>query len=115
MDLPHFPSAAQAREPLCTAFLESPRYIHSFLPPWLGWELNEYRDDPRHDEDLREPLVRRQGSQVSIRVARGLLAEQAVVRTSLPQGHTRPAGGGQREGLLGCRDNGIRVRNGEEA
>ena len=27
--------------------------------------------DPRHDEDLREPLVRRQGSQVSMRVARG--------------------------------------------
>ena len=26
---------------------------------------------PRHDEDLREPLVRRQGSQVSMRVARG--------------------------------------------
>ena len=26
---------------------------------------------PRHDEDLREPLVRRQGSQVSLRVARG--------------------------------------------
>ena len=25
---------------------------------------------PRHDEDLREPLVRRQGSQVSLRVAR---------------------------------------------
>ena len=28
---------------------------------------------PRHDEDLREPLVRRQGSQVSTRVARGPL------------------------------------------
>ena len=26
---------------------------------------------PRRDEDLREPLVRRQGSQVSMRVARG--------------------------------------------
>ena len=26
---------------------------------------------PRHDEDLREPLMRRQGSQVSMRVARG--------------------------------------------
>ena len=26
---------------------------------------------PRHDEDLREPLVRCQGSQVSMRVARG--------------------------------------------
>ena len=26
---------------------------------------------PRHDEDLREPLVRRQGSQFSMRVARG--------------------------------------------
>ena len=26
---------------------------------------------PRHDEDLRKPLVRRQGSQVSMRVARG--------------------------------------------
>ena len=26
---------------------------------------------PRHDEDLREPLVRRQGSQVSMRVAKG--------------------------------------------
>ena len=26
---------------------------------------------PRHDEDLREPLVRRQGSQVSMCVARG--------------------------------------------
>ena len=26
---------------------------------------------PRHDEDLREPLVRRQGSQVSMWVARG--------------------------------------------
>ena len=31
---------------------------------------------PRHDEDLREPLVRCQGSQVSMRVARG-----SVVRT----------------------------------
>ena len=29
------------------------------------------RSRPRHDEDLREPLVRRQGSQVSMRVARG--------------------------------------------
>lgn len=45
MDLPHFPSTAQACEPLCAAFLESPRYIHSLLPPWLGWELSEYRDD----------------------------------------------------------------------
>ena len=27
--------------------------------------------NPRHDEDLREPLVRRQGSQVSMCVARG--------------------------------------------
>ena len=27
---------------------------------------------PRHYEDLREPLVRRQGSQVSMRLARGL-------------------------------------------
>ena len=26
---------------------------------------------PRHDEDLREPLVLRQGSQVSMRLARG--------------------------------------------
>ena len=26
---------------------------------------------PRHDEDLMEPLLRRQGSQVSMRVARG--------------------------------------------
>ena len=30
------------------------------------WDIH-----PRHDEDLREPLVRRQGSQVSMRVARG--------------------------------------------
>ena len=30
---------------------------------------------PRHDEDLREPLVRRQGSQVSMRVARGSSAK----------------------------------------
>ena len=29
------------------------------------------RRGPRHDEALREPLVRRQGSQVSMRVARG--------------------------------------------
>ena len=29
---------------------------------------------PRRDEDLREPLVRRQGSQVSMRVARALIA-----------------------------------------
>ena len=28
-------------------------------------------DLTEHDEDLREPLVRRQGSQVSMRVARG--------------------------------------------
>ena len=34
---------------------------------------------PRHDEDLREPLVRRQGSQVSMRVARG----SAVVAQNL--------------------------------
>ena len=34
----------------------------------------------QHDEDLREPLVRRQGSQVSMRVARvtGLLAFAAA-------------------------------------
>ena len=29
---------------------------------------------PRHDDDLREPLVRCQGSQVSMRVARGSVA-----------------------------------------
>lgn len=45
VDLPHFPSTTQACEPLCAAFLESPRYIHSLLPPLLGWELSEYRDD----------------------------------------------------------------------
>ena len=33
--------------------------------------LNNIKNNPRHDEDLREPLVRRQGSQVSMRVARG--------------------------------------------
>ena len=32
---------------------------------------------PRHDEDLREPLVRRQGSQVSMRVARGSASSRA--------------------------------------
>lgn len=30
---------------LSAAFLESPRYIHSLLPPLLGWELGEYRED----------------------------------------------------------------------
>ena len=36
---------------------------------------------PRHDEDLREPLVRRQGSQVSMCVARGswLQSPSAVI------------------------------------
>ena len=33
------------------------------------------RRGPRHDEDLREPIVRRQGSQVSMRVARGSEAQ----------------------------------------
>ena len=33
---------------------------------------------PRHDEDLREPLVRRQGSQVSMRVARGSASCRAL-------------------------------------
>ena len=32
--------------------------------------LHIFPKGPRHDEDLREPLVRRQGSQVSMRVAR---------------------------------------------
>ena len=41
-----------------------------------GWQRMRWLDGitdslPRHDEDLREPLVRRQGSQVSMRVARG--------------------------------------------
>ena len=34
-----------------------------------------------HDEDLREPLVRRQGSQVSMRVAR---VEQGISNLSDP-------------------------------
>ena len=33
---------------------------------------------PRHDEDLREPLVLRQGSQVSMRVARGLSGKESA-------------------------------------
>ena len=33
---------------------------------------------PEHDEDLREPLVRRQGSQVSMRVARGRAMENIL-------------------------------------
>ena len=37
--------------------------------PWLPLETRP--DSPGDDEDLREPLVRRQGSQVSMRVARG--------------------------------------------
>ena len=37
--------------------------------PWLLLETRP--DSPGDDEDLREPLVRRQGSQVSMRVARG--------------------------------------------
>ena len=43
--------------------------IHSFRKlrsRWVNW-YTEYKY-PRHDEDLREPLVRRQGSQVSMRV-----------------------------------------------
>ena len=35
----------------------------------------------RHDEDLREPLVRRQGSQVSMRVARGSASWPSRART----------------------------------
>ena len=46
--------------------------------PEAGGSGPVHWDDPegwdfltRHDEDLREPLVRRQGSQVSMRMARG--------------------------------------------
>ena len=49
---------------------------------------------PRHDEDLREPLVRRQGSQVSMRVARGsaswLSSHARVKRSSIPPHKMRP-------------------------
>ena len=46
---------------------------------------------PRHDEDLREPLVRRQGSQVSMRVARG--------SASWLSSHGRGLGSGRNRGL----------------
>ena len=38
-----------------------------------GWHhrLDGREFEPRHDEDLREPPVRRQESQVSMRMARG--------------------------------------------
>ena len=39
----------------------------------------------RHDEDLREPLVRRQGSQVSMRVARA--ASPLFSPSSRDEGH----------------------------
>ena len=40
---------------------------------------------PRHDEDLREPLVRRQGSQVCMREVRGSLNWKGrVLTTGLP-------------------------------
>ena len=39
---------------------------------WVSWSCGAHGGFlPRHDEDLREPLVRRQGSQVSMHVARG--------------------------------------------
>ena len=40
---------------------------------------------PRHDEDLREPLVRRQGSQVSMRVARATTLEWLQPYASIVQ------------------------------
>ena len=55
---------------------------------------------PRHDEDLREPLVRRQGSQVSMRVARGerVLAlesrEGSRASRSVEEGLSRSFSGG---------------------
>ena len=52
---------------------------------------------PRHDEDLREPLVRRQGSQVSVRVARGsaswlssAIQRKRLVHTSASDAHPCP-------------------------
>ena len=47
-----------------------PRTIARQAPPSMEFSRQEYWLQ-RHDEDLREPLVRRQGSQVSMRVARG--------------------------------------------
>ena len=41
---------------------------HGPTPFWLFLPWGQRL--PRHDEDLREPLVRRQGSQVSMRVAK---------------------------------------------
>ena len=42
------------------------------LSPWAErLTVENCAVHPRHDEDLREPLVRRQGSQVSMGVARG--------------------------------------------
>ena len=48
---------------------------------------------PRHDEDLREPLVRRQGSQVSMRVARG--SSQRAVGAEEKEGARAKDGPGQ--------------------
>ena len=45
-----------------------------------------------HDEDLREPLVRRQGSQVSMRMARGsvsFLSSHGRARSLLLPGRER--------------------------
>ena len=39
---------------------------------------------PRHDEDLREPLVRRQGSQVSMRVVHGILQARILAWIAIP-------------------------------
>ena len=51
----------------------------------------------RHDEDLREPLVRRQGSQVSMRVARG---QEGAPVAKAAQGHGRLTAGEWDEPLL---------------
>ena len=53
---------------------------------------------PRHDEDLREPLVRRQGSQVSLRARlESARAREVTLQTPWVQGEGKGRGG--RKGL----------------
>ena len=52
------------------------------------------------DEDLREPLVRRQGSQVSMRVARGSASWLSPDRPGSLEGNTEGPGTASSEPLL---------------
>ena len=79
---------------------------------WEGWPLKAL--GPRHDEDLREPLVRRQGSQVSMRVARGSASWlSSHGRVLSPLESRRGSGGAPRDSAgSGATEEGLTSRGG---